>query len=108
MPRVESEIVQKYQGQAYRALAVHVGKEVQNAVLSDVKTKITFPMLIDIDETVVRAYNRLGNGKAVFPLAYLIDKGGIIRKIYAHVAPEIATVQADVEALLAEEAPPPE
>ncbi len=103
MPRVEQHIHQALLGTAYTPLAVHVGDDVPNAVGSKRSTKITFPMLIDYDNAVVDAYNRIGEQLTLFPLAYLIDKKGIVRHIYKETEPELTALRADIDALLAEE-----
>ena len=102
MPRVESDIFQPLKGAAYRPLAIHAGAEVSNAVKSEVQTAITFPMLVDIDQAVLRAYSRIGSGDTVFPLGYLLDKQGIIRHIYAVTEPPLDQLRKDIDALLAE------
>ncbi len=103
MPRVEQEIHQPLLGTLYTPLAIHVGSDVANAVGSKKSTGVTFPMLIDYDNAVVDQYNRLGEGITLFPLGYLIDKRGKVRRIYKETEPSLGSLRAEIDALLAEE-----
>lgn len=102
MPRVEADVHQVYKAQSFQALAIHVGDSISNAIASERSTGLTFPLLVDIDSAVVTNYNRLGEGVALFPLAYLIDKKGVIRQIYKGEEPAMASLKTEIEALIAE------
>ena len=102
MPLIEKDYHQPLSAQGYRALAVHVGDSVGNAVSSAMSTGITFPEIIDFDSSVLQHYSRVGEGVDVFPLAYLVDRSGVIRHIYTQTEPPPATLMADVQALLSE------
>ena len=100
MPLIEKDFHQKYQSQGYRALAVHVGEKLSNAIFSVLATNITFPTLVDLDNEVLNLYARVGHAEVIFPLAYLVDKNGIIQKIYVDEEPSHAELDNDVTSLL--------
>ena len=84
-------------------LAVHVGKEVYNAVSSAMTTGVTFPLLVDIDGASLVDYGRYGEGVVVFPLGYVIDREGIIQAVYTTEEPDKENVLIPlIETLLAQ------
>lgn len=60
-------------------------------------TGITFGMMIDYDSDLLGRYTRAGSGVILFPLAYLVDKAGIIQKIYTQDEPTLPDLKAEVE-----------
>ena len=83
-------------------MAIHVGHDVYNGYKTKADTQCTFPMIIDYDSRLLDAYTRAGTGVVLFPLAYLIDKNGVIRHIYEDEEPALQDVLNQLQALLAE------
>ncbi|MFT7621581.1 MAG: peroxiredoxin [Myxococcota bacterium] len=102
MPRIEEHINAVYAGSGYRAMGVHVGPDVAFAVKSREDTGISFPVIVDVDASLLDAYTRVGSGAPVFPLAYLIDKVGRIAEIYEMDEPLLTDLASRIEQLLSE------
>lgn len=100
MPRIDSQVYAPLASQGYNAYGVHIGQDVGFAISSKNDTGIGFPMLIDLDSAGLLAYGRVGSGALLFPLAYLIDKSGVINTIYTDEEPTLADLKATIEALL--------
>ncbi len=100
MPLIETDYHQKYSAQGYRVFAIHVGDKLSNAIYSQQATQITFPTVVDYDNRLLNKYSRVGEASVIFPLAYLIDKNGVVQKIYMDSEPSHATLTADVTSLL--------
>ncbi len=102
MPRIEESINQVHGDKGYVGLGVHVGDDVAFAAKVRAETGITYPMVIDYDNVLLHQYARVGTAAPLFPLAYLIDKGGNIAEIYTTEEPPLDELSARVGELLAE------
>ena len=56
-------------------------------------------MLMDFDDQILHNYARPGEAEVLFPLAYLIDAGGIIQGVYME-EPQLGELLETIEALL--------
>lgn len=51
------------------------------------KESLTFPLLADAEKSATKAFGVLGKSGFAGRVTFVIDKKGIIRKVYAKVAP---------------------
>lgn len=91
-----------YGDKGFLPLGIHIGEDIANALQTAKDRGVTFPIAIDAENAVLRDYTRIGEGINLFPLAYLIDKKGVIRKIYTVEEAPHEDLKAQIEALLAE------
>ncbi|NUN14577.1 MAG: hypothetical protein HUU55_13185 [Myxococcales bacterium] len=100
------EVVPVYGPQGLDVFIVHTGPDVSYAVDLLPDTGNTYPLILDIDDSALAQYQQLGGDALLFPLAYLVDKNGVIRHVYNVSEPEGVnlppTLKTDIEALLAE------
>ncbi|MEC8023325.1 MAG: hypothetical protein VX223_05285 [Myxococcota bacterium] len=54
---------------------------------------------MDFDDQILHNYARPGEAEVLFPLAYLIDAGGIIQGVYME-EPQLGELLETIEALL--------
>lgn len=101
-----SDILPVYGPLGLDVFIVHTGPDVTYAVDLVPDTAKAYPLILDIDDKALSFYQQLGPDALLFPLAYLVDKNGVIRHVYNVTEPEGVnlppTLKADIEALLAE------
>ena len=103
---IADEYVPAYGDQGFRAVIVHTGNDVGYGLNLSGDTGGAFPVLLDTDNTILDIFQQLGPDAILFPLAFLIDREGVIRHVYnekelpGEVSPH--TLIEDLEALLAE------
>ena len=100
LPIIESDFWQVYGNQGFQATSVHLGDDIATGLSFLRKTKITFPMLLDLDLEVLRLYTRVGESQYLFPLVYLTGPTGSVAHIYTDEETPHAELATAVEALL--------
>lgn len=102
---IESDYLPAWGPQGFVPFVVHTGADLAFAALLEADKALSYSMLLDADETIFDRMSQTDPFTLPFPLAYLVDRAGTIRHVYAgYVEGEIspAALAADVEALLAE------
>jgi peroxiredoxin len=102
LPEIEAELNQPLASQGYQGLCIHVGPDVAYGISTANDTGITFPMVLDFDNTVLTLYSRIGSGSPLFPLAYLTNRDLSISDIYVDDEPLIGDLKTRVQDLLSE------
>jgi thioredoxin-dependent peroxiredoxin len=51
------------------------------------KFDVPFPLLCDTDKSLSRAYGVLGGGGSAARATFVIDSGGVVRKVWPKVSP---------------------
>ena len=100
LPSLQAELVEPLADTAFNPLGIHVGDDVRFAVSIAEDSGISFPMLIDYDNVILRRYQRIGEGVILFPLGYLLTRNLAVDTIYTVDEPPIEALKASVEALL--------
>lgn len=101
---IESDYLPTWGPQGFAPFIVHTGSDLSYAAFIEADKGLTFSMLLDSDETIFDRLSQTDPETLPFPLAYLVDRDGIIRHVYAgYVEGEIspAALATDVQALLA-------
>lgn len=102
MPSVETDLHQKYLSQGFTALVIHVGNQLFYAGQISEEANLTFPMVMDLDGSILDLYSRAGENVALFPLGYLIDKNGVVQEVYTNDEPNDEALVTRIEELLAQ------
>ena len=102
MPLIDAQVWLPRKDKGFLALAMHIGENADNAQATVRKVVFSFPVVIDVDNRFADLSARTGETVPAFPLAYLLDRKGLVRKIYTTEEPAIDALQKDVDALLAE------
>jgi len=103
---IADEYIPAYADQGFRPVIIHTGTDVGYGLNLSGDTAGVFPVLLDTDNTILDVFQQLGPEAILFPLAFLVDRNGVIRHVYnekelpGEVSPH--TLIEDVEALLAE------
>ena len=103
---IAEQYMPAYAAQGFQAVIIHTGDDVGYGCDLATETSGVFPVLLDTDNTILDIFQQVGPDAILFPLAFLIDRDGVIRHVYnekelpGEVSPH--TLIEDVEALLAE------
>jgi hypothetical protein len=79
---IASELIPAYGPEGFRPLIVHTGDALDFGVDNAELNGHAFPMLFDMDDSTLDMYRLLGTDFVLFPLAYLIDREGVILHAY--------------------------
>ena len=101
MPGIEKDLWKAYGSKGFTAVAVHVDEDAGHALPVVKEVGLTFPVYLDIDSQFLGDWSRIGEGVPVYPLSCLVAKDGTIAAVYSQTEPEMATLKAKVESLLA-------
>jgi peroxiredoxin len=102
---IESDYLTAWGSKGFAPFIVHTGADVASALRFATEGELSFSLYLDTDETIFNRFSQTDPDTLPFPLAYLIDRKGFVRHVYAgYVEGEItpASLATDVEALLAE------
>ena len=102
---IETDYLPTWGPQGFVPFIVHTGEDLAFAASLETDNALTFSMLLDADESIFDHLSQTDPDTLPFPLAYLVDRAGVVRQIYAgYVEGEVspAALAADVQALLAE------
>lgn len=93
---------QPYAGLGLRPIGINTGPDLTGAKDIFLESGMTFPMLLDVDESLLAEYKRVGEDVVPFPLGYLVDRTGTLRAIYAGSEPSMAELEDQIVQLLGE------
>lgn len=68
---------QKYQERGFRVIGINIDKKKQNAQKFVERFRLSYPILLDPDSSVIRQYR----GHSM-PISYLIDRKGTVRAVF--------------------------
>jgi cytochrome c biogenesis protein CcmG/thiol:disulfide interchange protein DsbE len=95
MPALES-LYKKYGDKGFVVVGVNKDDRVTDARRFLEKYPASFPLASDADEKVVRAF-----AVPAMPSGYLIDRGGVVRRVHTGFTPEIAaSLEREIQDLL--------
>ena len=83
-------------------MVVHVGAQLLYAQQICLDAQLSFPMILDLDSTILDLYGRVGEDVKLFPLGYLIDSQGIVRDVFTDEEPNAEILKSKIEELLAQ------
>ncbi len=81
LPWLESDVWGPLAGQDFQPLILHVGPDTHVGLRTLEESGNTAPMLLDIDGSVNDDWTQVYERGILFPLNYLVDKGGLVHKV---------------------------
>jgi len=98
---METTIWAKYRGAGFRLVAVSAGLKQAYGQSVARNDALSFPLALDISETLYDRYTQIDGVTPPFPLGVLIDKQGVVRRIDTTTAADLVSLDAQIATLLA-------